>query len=206
MACAQCADWIPKAFDDRIENAFIVQEIIIEMVIDDNENITHYYEAWEVINGTCNKNEYQESHDLFCIGHPLDDSDALKSSIGHKGKVVFKPRVFLVYENNVLYSKISHWPTNVVREANGLHACYYNKELEKELEKCQEFYRDDFYHEWEMIDLNKIYVEVLGYCQLMFHRDNKNDKSNFFMTINDFFQEEKYAPIKEKIINAWENS
>ena len=130
MACAQYVDWIPSGFSDEINNAFILQEIYLEKEIDGETTAVHYYESWHVSDGICEKEPGQDSDDLFCIGHPLDDSDALKESIGHRGKVTFTPRVFLVKEADPLYSDIKSWPTDVVKEANGLRACYYTEEME----------------------------------------------------------------------------
>ncbi|MDE6251818.1 MAG: hypothetical protein K2M78_04155 [Lachnospiraceae bacterium] len=106
MACAQYVDWVTQAFDERLDNDFIVQEICLEKEIDGIKTISHYYEAWHVVNGVCKKEPYQDSHDLFCIGHSLDDGDALKESIGHKGRIVFIPRGVLVKEGSSLYDEI----------------------------------------------------------------------------------------------------
>ena len=104
-----------------------------EKEIDGETTAVHYYESWHVSDGICEKEPGQDSDDLFCIGHPLDDSDALKESIGHRGKVTFKPRVFLIKEGDPLYSDIKSWPTDVVKEANGLRACYYTEEMEQKV-------------------------------------------------------------------------
>ena len=205
MACAQYVDWIPSGFSDEINNAFILQEIYLEKEIDGETTAVHYYESWHVSDGICEKEPGQDSDDLFCIGHPLDDSDALKESIGHRGKVTFTPRVFLVKEADPLYSDIKSWPTDVVKEANGLRACYYTEEMEQKVKGYQEYYRESFCHVWNFDNPDKIYNVILNYCKKMFHKDNKIDRINFDMTINDFFPEGLLPEIKQRIIDSWNN-
>ena len=205
MACAQYVDWIPSGFADEIHNAFILQEICLEKEIDGETTAVHYYEVWHVSDGICEKEPSQVSDDLFCIGHTLDDSDALKESIGHRGKVTFTPRVFLVKEEDPLYSDIQSWPTDVVKEANGLHACYYTEEMEQKVKGYQEYHRESFCHVWDFDDPNKIYNVILNYCKKMFHKDNKIDRTNFDKTINDFFPEGLLPGIKQRIIDSWNN-
>ena len=205
MACAQYVDWIPSGFSDEINNALILQEIYLEKEIDGETTAVHYYESWHVSDGICEKEPGQDSDDLFCIGHPLDDSDALKESIGHRGKVTFKPRVFLIKEGDPLYSDIKSWPTDDVQEANGLHACYYTEEMEQKVKGYQEYYRESFCHVWNFDNPDKIYNVILNYCKKMFHKDNKIDRINFDMTINDFFPEGFLQGIKQRIIDSWNN-
>jgi len=205
MACAQYADWIPMSFDEKIDRAFIVQEIRMVKEIDGIEDTSHYYEAWHVVNGICEKNPNQDSHDLFCVGYPLDDGDALKESIGHKGRISFVPRVFLIKEDSPLYCEIHSWPTNCVREANGLRACYYTEKFAKKIDEYKEYVRAPFYHEWDFDDPKKIYEVVLRYCRTMFHRDSKIDRVNFEMTIEDFFPEGVYPEIKQMVIDSWDD-
>lgn len=205
MACAQYVDWIPSGFGDEIHNAFILQEICLEKEIDGETTVVRYYESWHVSDGICERKPSQDSDDLFCIGHPLDDSDALKESIGHRGKVTFTPRVFLVKEEDPLYSDIKSWPIDEVEEAKGLRACYYSKEMEQKVKGHQEYFREPFCHVWDFDDPNKIYTVILNYCKKMFHKDNKIDRINFDMTINDFFPEELLPEIKQRIIDSWNN-
>ncbi len=205
MACAQYGDWIPQAFSDHLDEAFIVQEIYLEIEIDGISEISHYYEAWNVKNGVCEKDSDQDSQDLFCIGHPMDDRDALKKSIGHRGSVTFTPKVFLVKEGSSLYYEIQFWPTNIVREANGLRSCYYTDELAKKVNGYQEFFREPFKHKWEFKDPDIIYEVVLDYCRKMFHRDSDIDRINFYMTIDDFFSKDVFPEIKQRVVDAWES-
>lgn len=204
MSCAQYADWVVQAFCDEAINAFIVQEIYLNKELDGIKATSHYYEAWRVVDGECKKEPGQDSHDLFCIGHPLNDGDALKESIGHRGKIAFIPRVFLVKEGSSLYDEIQLWPTNVVHEANGLHAYYYTEELSNKIYRHPEFKREPFFHEWEFDDPKRIYDVVLQYCITMYHQDSKIDRTNFYSDIENFFSEDKYSDIKRQIIDAWE--
>ena len=203
MACSQYVDWVFQAFDDNLGNAFIVQEIILDKEIDEIKTISHYFEAWHVINGECKKGPYQESDDLFCVGHPFDDRDALKESIGHKGRIAFIPRVFLVKEGTPLYDEIQSWPTDVVFEANGLQACYYTEELARQVNNHQEFLREPFCHEWRFDDPKLIYEVILHYCTTMYHPDNIIDRTNFYIAMEDFFSEGTYSEIKQQIIDIW---
>ncbi len=204
MGCAQYIDWIVKAFGNDLCNAFIVQEISLVIIIDEAKTVTRYFEAWHVAHGECNNALYQDSHDLFCIGHPLDDGDAIAMSVGHKGRVSFIPRVFYVKEGCALFDEIQSWPTDEVKEANGLQAKYYTEEIAKQVYKCPEFFREPFYHEWEFDDPEKIYAVVLQYCINMYRRDNIG-RNNIEIALDDFFPNGVYPDIKKRVIETWEN-
>jgi hypothetical protein len=124
MACAQYVDWDVRGFsNDESINAFIVQEVILQQIIDEEQcKPYHYYEAWDVIGGECTKEGSDVSHDLFCIGHPYDSGEEIQKSIGHKGEVIFYSKVYWIEESNELYDIVLRWPIDQVKYARGLKA------------------------------------------------------------------------------------
>lgn len=116
MACAQYIDWILGNLVQNIREAYIVQEVYYINASDKEIKSVHYFEAWKIEDGICIKRDGQECDDLFCVGHPLDDSDTFKDSIGHEGIIAFIPRVFVVMGNSKLFDDIKSWPSNEVKK------------------------------------------------------------------------------------------
>ncbi len=204
MACSQYIDWDVDKICLKAPDGFIVQEVLLEQMIDGEVNQVHYYEAWHVKDGECQKEKGQESHDLFCIGHPLDTSDAMIASIGHFGNVSFIPYVFWIECTSELYRVVNQWSPDTVREANGLKATYYSEKIEEKFKGLTSLERMPFAHRWDFRDDKLIYETVLKYCKTMYHPDNKIDRLNFKMFIDDAFPEGVYPEVKAKIIRDWE--
>lgn len=204
MSCAQYSDWLVDGFNSDSKDAYIVQEIMLEMLFDGILDYKHYYEAWKIEQGLCCKEEGQLCDDILCIGHRLDDTDALKKSIGHYGKVVFKPKVYFIKIDSVLYNEIDSWPENIVKEANGLKAIYYSEKVSELFENCESFKREEFCHCWDFRDYNLIYNTVLDYC-IRNYKKNNLDERNLYLDLDDIFSDVSccYRVLKQEIINSW---
>ena len=208
MACSQSIDWDISGFDLHTTNGYVVQNVSLTQEIDKRTKSVNYYEAWKFCNGNCPKQDYQTSHDLFCIGHPLDSRDALIRSIGHAGKVVFNACVYWVdaeTEAN-LCKLISQWPTNEVHEANGLHAVYSNDVLAEKFKQLKQYNRPTFQHPWDFTNRQDIYTVVLEYCKKMFRPNKEIDRENFQTFIDDCFPNNTYLDLMREIVDAWSKS
>lgn len=103
MVCSQYIDQDVDKICLKALDGFIVQEVLLEQAIDREVNQVHYYEAWHLKDGECQKEKGQDSYDLFCVGHPLDTIDAMIASIGHCGNISLIPYVYQVECASELY-------------------------------------------------------------------------------------------------------
>ena len=205
MACAQYVDWDVRGFsNDESINAFIVQEVILQQIIDEEQcKPYHYYEAWDVIGGECTKEGSDVSHDLFCIGHPYDSGEEIQKSIGHKGEVIFYSKVYWIEESNELYDIVLRWPIDQVKYARGLKAVQCTPIIEKYFKNIPYYNREEFRHTWKFDDPEIIYETVMQYCKTMWKPEKSTDRINFENNINEFFPDGVYPEIKKKIVSEW---
>ena len=206
MACFQYADWIEAAFDMRgNRDGFIVQKVKLDQFIDDRIHSVHYYEAWPVSKGVCEKSNSDKSNDLFCIGNPYCQFDELRNSIGHAGKVIFTPEVYWINNQSELFTDISTWDTVTVKEANGLKAKYVTRALLEMFSREKKYPRSQFIHEWSFNNPEVIYNVVLDYCKCQWNPQQEIDIKNFEIRIDELFPDNVFPEIKKLIIKGWNN-
>ena len=197
MRCLLMINWDMKGLSiEEGENAFIVQKLRIEQTRDGEpyRQELHYFEAWKVKNGKI-QDSGNQCDDMFAIGRDIEflDKDLIKDSIGHKGSVIFTPKVYVVRENSELYSQIEGWPNDKIQEANGLRAVLYTEETEKEFEGTSVFEREVFRHDWQFDDSEVISRIMLEHCKKV---KSKKEEIEYL-----FEGKEEYSDIKERIIS-----
>lgn len=197
ISCGQYINWNLEGLSiSESEQAFIVQELRIEVDPPNEQMEAHYFEAWEVQGGKIVGMEGTYCDDMFRIGDDFDETDLISNSMGKAGTVLFIPKVYVVKSNSEIYHCVKSWPLNGVKQSNGLRSCVATPKLEDAFKTVPMFKRDVFRHDWKFDNPEDIYETVLCYCRNLKCSEQDIDK---------LFLGEEYENVKIRVKKTYFN-
>ncbi len=105
------------------EEGYIVQEVkIISNVIP----LSHYYEAWHVLNNKCEDYNDSSYDDKFCHFNEGAILDEWEKILGNNNYVIYKTNVFWIERKNNVFKYVKNW-VPCIFEARDLNSIPYDE-------------------------------------------------------------------------------